>query len=923
MGQAGSVRGCPAQGRCSGPREWVIIPAYPKPFFEFGLAVPVAIREATMGKKNRRRTISDNPAQPTPARDFQSLLNTALSHLKSGKVVEAEEAYKEILRLLEDALGTDSGSASMKESSDPPAPKAAYTRDHEIIQIFSEVHNNLGVALQFQGKTDEAAEHYQRTIDLNPENIDALNNMGVLMQGLGRWRDAADYFRRTISLDSNHPDAHANLGAALMSMGDFEEAISVSRRALKINPRKEVALNTLGNAQKNLGLFDEAIENYEKALELNPGNIDALGNLGAIFLSKGNLDSALASFRRVLDLNPRNANAENNLGVVFYEQGDMEAALAAFGRSLEIEPNHTDAHSNRGNALKACGRGEEAEAAYRRAVEIDPGLLDAHANLGVLLQERGSLDEALAAYRRALDINPNHVDALTNISVALKGRGETAAAAESIRRVLEINPRNANAENILGGIFFEQGELDSALAAYDRALAIEPAHVDALANLGAVLTDLGRGEEAEVSLRRAIELDPGHGNAHVNLGTLMKQRGELASAIACYRRSLEINPRRSDALNNLGLALYEQGESEESVSCLRRAVESEPESSNAHNSLGMVLAGLGRRSEGVASFLRAVEVDPDCVDAHFNHSMVLLVEGDFNRGWEGHEWRLKKETLLGEQARFPQKAWDGSSLDGKTILIHAEQGYGDTVQFVRYAREIAAPGTRIVLECQPRLTKLLGCIPEIDSVIGKGEALPRFDEHVFLLSLPRILGTRLDTIPGEVPYIRPPADWEVPGNLHLDNEGLKVGLVWAGNPGHANDRNRSIALEKLAPCLETEGARFFSLQFGEKSGDIAGLGGQALIEDLSPHLSGFSAPAAAIAHLDLVLSVDTVSAHIAGAMGKPVWMLLPFVPDWRWLLDREDSPWYPTMRLFRQSKIGDWEGVVERVKEEIALFAPE
>ncbi|MDP7663823.1 MAG: tetratricopeptide repeat protein [Nitrospinota bacterium] len=318
-----------------------------------------------MGKKNRRRTISDNPAQPNPARDFQSLLKTTLNHLKSGKVVEAEEAYKEILRLLEDSIGAGSGSASMKEGSDPPSLKAAFTRDPEIIKIFSEVHNNLGVALQFQGKTGEAAENYQRTIALNPENIDALNNMGVVMQGLGRWGDAADFFRRTISIDSDHPDAHANLGTALMSMGEFEEAIAVSRHALKINPRKEVALNTLGNAQKNLGRFDEVIENYGKTLDLNPGNIDALGSLGTIFLSKGNLDSALASFRRAGHSRKANFMNGNTLKVNLEWLEGKKIQASARGSHLTVDRIYEDGREGMGfrptelylSALGACTMG--------------------------------------------------------------------------------------------------------------------------------------------------------------------------------------------------------------------------------------------------------------------------------------------------------------------------------------------------------------------------------------------------------------------------------------------------------------------------------------------------------------------------------------------------------------------------------------
>ncbi|MCH8036190.1 MAG: hypothetical protein IIC53_03595, partial [Proteobacteria bacterium] len=323
--------------------------------------------------------------------------------------------------------------------------------------------------------------------------------------------------------------------------------------------------------------------------------------------------------------------------------------------------------------------------------------------------------------------------------------------------------------------------------------------------------------------------------------------------------------------------------------------------------------------EAVASFHKALDIEPDYADAHHNFSLTLLLQGDFPNGFEQYEWR--RRTKMCPRRVFAQPEWDGGPFPGRTLLLHAEQGLGDTLHFIRYAPLVRDLGGRVVIECQKPLADLLGSVAGIDAIVPEGNPLPPFDLHTPLLSLPHLLGTTEATVPTAVPYLSPePGAVEVWRHRVGRGEELKVGLVWAGSPGHKNDRNRSISLERLRPLLDVPGIRFFALQVGERASDIEAVGLQGLIDDISPDLNDFADTAAALSVLDLLISVDTAPAHLAGALGRPVWLLLPFVPDWRWMMDREDSPWYPTMRLFRQPMRSDWLSVIHRIGNELAAL---
>lgn len=537
---------------------------------------------------------------------------------------------------------------------------------------------------------------------------------------------------------------------------------------------------------------------------------------------------------------------------------------------------------------------------------IDDRLLEAREH-----HQAGRLAQAEEIYKQILHRQPDNAAVLSKLGAALAGQGKLAETLTPLRRAIELDPDLVEAHNNLGAAFQILGKLDDSVAAFRRALAIKPDHVSAHVNLGNALKRQGMLEDAVASYGRALEIDADFADAHNGLGVARRGQGKMEDAAACFRRTLELNPNHAEALNNLGNILRSEDQLEEAVAMLQRALEANPGLIEGHINLGNVLKSQGNMGDAEASFKRALEIDPANAEAHWNYSQVLLLMGRYKEGWAEYEWRTKCEDFSYLQWDYGRPRWDGSDLDGKTILLNAEQGLGDTFMFFRYVPAVAAFGGRVIVKCPESSKRLFESTPGVDRVVTTIDDDVRFDLHASLHSLPHIFKTDAESIPDTFPYLRPPSDV----SLDLEKTGdLKVGIVWAGNPNHKNDRNRSIDLGLFAPLLDIEGCVFHGLQVGPGEGDIKRLGLGDRIVDTGRKLSDFALTARALEQLDLVISVDTGVVHLAGALARPVWTLLPFVPDWRWLLDRDDSPWYPTMRLFRQTAPGDWQGVFREVE---------
>lgn len=469
------------------------------------------------------------------------------------------------------------------------------------------------------------------------------------------------------------------------------------------------------------------------------------------------------------------------------------------------------------------------------------------------------------------------------------------------------------------------GRRDRAVAIYQAILSRQPDHPDALNLLGVAASQNGKYDAALDLIGRAVALNPAAAVYHCNLGQVLAAMGRTDQAIAAYRRSLQLNADLPQAHYNLGNALRASGKPADAVEAYQRAVKLRQNYFDAHNNLGATFLEANELEQAAAANRQALTISPESAAAHFNLGLSLLAHGDLAEGWEHYDWRRRLPELDAGCQQFSQPQWRGELLNGRTIFLHHEQGLGDSIQFVRYLPLVAQRGRKVILQSQPELSRLFGQIPGIEQIVPTGQLpLPRFDAQCSLVSLPLAFGTTIETIPATVPYLR--ADDEAASRWReriadAPERLLKVGLVWAGKPTKKNDHLRSLPLGAFAALAKIEGVRWFSLQKGAAAHAAREQPQILNLVDHTSELHDFAETAALVANLDLVISVDTATAHLAGAMGKRVWVLLPFVPDWRWMLDRTDSPWYPTMRLFRQTHPGDWSAPLGEVAEALRELA--
>jgi len=594
----------------------------------------------------------------------------------------------------------------------------------------------------------------------------------------------------------------------------------------------------------------------------------------------GQLIQAEQICQEILSLDRNYFDALYILAVVQATLGKNTEALANYDRALALQPRHAEALSNRGNTLKALRRFDEALDSFDKALAAQPDYPAALSNRGSVLFEVTRYEDALATYDRSLAMRPDQVVALYNRGGALQKLGRFEEAIASYDRALAINPGLVEAHANRGNTLNALQRYGDALVSFDRALVLRPDLVEALTNRGNALNGLKRYDEALASYDRAIVCQPTHSGAHYNRGTTLHQMGRYIEALACYDRAIALQPSYPEAYSNRGATLWE----------------------------------LKRHDEALASYDRAIAIQPEFPEAHWNAASLRLLTGDLQRGWEEYEWRWKYKTMALARRNFSQPQWGGEPIEGKTILLHSEQGLGDAIQFSRYAPLVAARGARVILEVDRRLQTLMSSLDDVAQVLSAGDPLPEFDVHCPLLSLPRAFHTLLETIPSHTPYLRAPSDRLSKWNTRLGpKRGLRVGLIWSGNPAHHRDRARSIELNALTPMFDVP-ATFFSLQKDMRAADAALLAGHKDVIQLADELADFSDTAAVMAQLDLIISVDTSTVHLAGALGRPVWILLPYLPDWRWLLERDTSPWYPAARLFRQDETRGWDSVIPRVQ---------
>ena len=695
----------------------------------------------------------------------------------------------------------------------------------------------------------------------SPQPATELFESALAAHRAGLLTEAEAAYRHILSVDATHADANHLLGIIALHRGDLAEAETLIRKALACQ-EDATFVGNLGSVLFESGRPAEAESAFRRALELAPNFIEAHNNLGNLYNGAGRFAEAEDSLRRALALNPDYVDSLFNLGNLFYATARLAEGEAAFRRVVALRPDFAKAHNNLGNLLLLAGRFAEAEVSLRLALTLQPDFVEALSNLGIVLQESGQFAEAELCLRRALECNPDYAKALYNLGNLLHLTGRPAEAELAFRAVPEHSPDFSNAYN----------------------------------NLGNMLNEARRFTESEIVLRRALESDPHLAEAHYNLGNLLFETKRIAEAEAAYCRTLELKP----------------------------------DFVKAHGNLGKIFHESKRLDAAEAAYRRALALNPDYAEAAYGLSLLLLNRGRYAEAWPYHELRYSpsraNHNIALPSLAFPQ--WQGESLAGKSLLLWSEQGLGDQIQFSRYASMLKQRGvSRITLVCAPALKSVLETIEGVDAVLAETEPMPLHDYWSLLMSVPLHVGTTIETIPNRLPYLHANPERVNAWRLRLPSQNLKVGLVWSGNPrvadftANAIDQRRSMHVRQFMPLLQLPGITFVSLQKGDAAhAQLAEFPAELRPLDMMAEARDFGDTAAIIQNLDLVISVDTSVAHLAGALNKPVWVLSRFDNCWRWLEEREDSPWYPgVVRLFRQPSPGDWATPVANVRDNLLL----
>ena len=575
--------------------------------------------------------------------------------------------------------------------------------------------------------------------------------------------------------------------------------------------------------------------------------------------------------------------AKLNQGMALHRQGKLADAARCYGAVLQRQPNHFDALHLLGVIAHQTRRTERGVELIKRAIGLNPNVAVAHSNLGAALMDLKRPAEALASYDKAIALKPDYAAAHNNRGAALRDLKRPTEALASYDKAIALKPDVAEAHSNRGNALMDLKRPAEALASFDKAIALKPDYASAHSNRGNALTDLKRPTEALASCDKAIALKSDVAEAHSNRGTALMFLKRPAEALASYDKAIALKP----------------------------------DFAAAHNNRGNALKDLMRPTEALASFDKAIALKPDYADAHWNQSLCLLLMGHFEQGLRQYEWRKKLNEPMAVRS-YPQPVWlGGENIAGKTLFVYWEQGFGDTIQFCRYAKLLEARGAKVIMSVQQPLCGLLKQISPTIRVLNPNEEPTEFDYHCPLLSLPLALGTTLETIPAEQQYLKSDEELRSIWSARLPPKTKpRIGVVWSGGATHKRDQYRSMELQQFLAIFSPD-AEWICLQKEIREKDFAILRQFGRIAFFGDDLRDFSDTAVLLDLMDLVITIDTGVAHLAGAMGKPVWILLPYNPDWRWLLDRNDSPWYPSARLFRQQQIGNWATVTDQVKNQL------
>ena len=590
--------------------------------------------------------------------------------------------------------------------------------------------------------------------------------------------------------------------------------------------------------------------------------------------------------------------------------GRLTEAESLCREILSHDSGYAPAWHLKGTLHMSAGQPDKAEEAFQKAVEVEPSKARYQNELGVAQAMQGKLDAAILTFSRAIDAEPSDALGYYNLGYAYERSRRWDGAIAAYQKAIAIRPQYPQALNNLTHVLRQAGRTAEAIEAGQKAIALQPNFFEAHLNLGNALLQQGMAGQAISIYQQAIALRPASPEAYNNLANALNQAGQTAEAIEYYKKAVALRPDFAGALTNLANLQEEAGDFDAALASLNRALALQPGNAHIYNMLGNTLGSQGRLDEAIDAFRRAIELDPQYMPPRLNLAHACLAKGDLTNGFRGYEFRPQRSAAFDSQS--PAPLWSGQDLNGQQILLRVEQGRGDIIQFARYVPMVRQRGGRPLMQVPRSLVDLLRGQCEIEQVVGHDEPMPSADVQYPLLSLPNLFQTRLETIPAKVPYLSADPALTEDFAKRIDPHSFNVGLNWAGSA--LPDRRRSFPLAALAPLAEIEGVRFHSLQKGPEANEAFHPPYGMELSNLLAEFEDFAHTAALMANMDLIITCDTSVAHLAGAMGLQTWILLPFASDWRWLRNRSDSPWYPTARLFRQPKTGDWTSVIAEVE---------
>ena len=573
-----------------------------------------------------------------------------------------------------------------------------------------------------------------------------------------------------------------------------------------------------------------------------------------------------------------------------HQAGSLQKAERLYSQVIEKNPDHPIALHSLGIVAHQMGQNDIATDRIAQAIASNPQNPQFRNTQGLVFEAIGETDKAISSYKKAISLNPDYAEAYLNLAIAFQSSGNFGEAVEKCNQIISLFGGSSQVYNLMGYSLQQQDNFSEAIESYRQAICLEPDFAEPYNHIGVIFNQQQRYNQAVENCKKALELDSNYVEAYSNLGVALNGIGQHAEAMANFQKAISLNSEYLDAYYNLGNCLLKQNQ------C----------------------------TQAIQLYQKAIQIDPEYAKAHWNLAISYLLTGDFSKGWDQYQWRHKPEAeIVTYPHHYDQPYWDGSSFAGKRLLVHHEQGFGDNIQFVRYLPMVKQLGGTVILEMEKPLYELFKQIEGADEFVqASSDSTPpdvNFDIHIPTLDMPRLFGTTLENIPCKVPYLCAEHAKTEYWRNKLDSKSFKVGLVWSGDARHGNDHNRSCPLKHFAPLTKIEGVKLYGLQ-KEVSRQLTELATDMEISCLSEEFEDFTDTAAAIENMDLVISVDTSVLHLAGAMGKPVWALIPFAPDWRWMLDRQDSPWYPTMRLFRQKERGDWDELFTTVAQQLQIL---